>query len=784
VLFLATLLTLFGLHFALKLKLESSLTDTLPQNLPSVQLLQDISEKFGGLGHLSVVLHSPNPEQNESALLQLVKKLEDNPNIHILDYKKERDFLFQNKLLYIQLEDLEQIEERIESYLWEARTKYNPIVVNLLDKEATSEAFQPGNEERDIDFKDLEEKYFGKLKTYLGTSDRTTLLLRLFPSFDISDITQSKELYVAVQNSIASLPDSLNNIEWHFAGDVLENIQNEGRLLSEIKTSLWVSLSILFVCILLFFIRIPVGPILAFIPLAMGLVWTLALTYFLVGHFNFITLSLGVILWGLGLDSCLHLLARYQEEKRKNLSAEVAFETVTLETGPSIATGALTSAVAFFAITITDFKGFHEFGIIAGVGMLCTFLAVILVYPSLLIVLESKGLVPILGPKNQKQNQFKPKAYKHWKYHLAGLLLVSAALLNQGVQTYFEYDLQKLSFPNQNIQGDSLIQASGEALVSPTVVLAPSQEEAQRIAQTVRTYMEQDSLSPTIHSVMSLGDLLPKDQEEKLDIIQKIKTLVTPKVLKQATGNVKENLLQLKQSWDQQEIELQNLPQSFIKKFSSKGGDTEAFVFVFPSVNLDHGLNAVAFAEDTKEVQLQDTVYHTSGMAVIYSDLLGFMIPDTAKALLLTLLTVFILVLLNNKNLLATLVVFTPLILGILWTLGFMKLIHLEISYYNLIVLPAMIGIGIDNSVHLYHRYLEEGQGSLYFVLKRTGWVIWITTFTTAAGFLGLLLSSHGGLLSMGVTAVAGLGFTLLASYLFIPAILGYLDARLERKEP
>jgi predicted RND superfamily exporter protein len=113
-----------------------------------------------------------------------------------------------------------------------------------------------------------------------------------------------------------------------------------------------------------------------------------------------------------------------------------------------------------------------------------------------------------------------------------------------------------------------------------------------------------------------------------------------------------------------------------------------------------------------------------------------------------------------------------------------MKILGLRLNYFNLVVLPSMIGIGIDNSVHLYTRYQEEGLGSLKFVMRRTGLLIAITSFTSIAGFFGLIFSGHRGLFSMGITAVIGISLTLIASYLFVPVILGYIDTcRSSKKE-
>jgi predicted RND superfamily exporter protein len=163
---------------------------------------------------------------------------------------------------------------------------------------------------------------------------------------------------------------------------------------------------------------------------------------------------------------------------------------------------------------------------------------------------------------------------------------------------------------------------------------------------------------------------------------------------------------------------------------------------------------------------------------VVHADLLGLLIPDSRKALGLALLTMFLLVLLDVKSLRGTIVLILPLLFSLAWTLGALKLLGIKLNWYNLIAFPALLAYGIINGVHFYHRYLEEGRGSLVFVLRRTGEVTSVATLVGMAGFAGLAFSDHRGLSSLGITALIGLFMSLVAPLLIMPAFIGWLEER------
>ncbi|MFP4647397.1 MAG: MMPL family transporter [Candidatus Acetothermia bacterium] len=101
----------------------------------------------------------------------------------------------------------------------------------------------------------------------------------------------------------------------------------------------------------------------------------------------------------------------------------------------------------------------------------------------------------------------------------------------------------------------------------------------------------------------------------------------------------------------------------------------------------------------------------------------------------------------------------------------------MNFNFINLTISPLLIGIGIDNGLHLLHRWREEDtedgkKESIEVVFSRTGLAIATTSLTTIAVFGSLLIARTPGLRVLGFTALMGVGFTMLFSLTALPAIL------------
>lgn len=770
----ATALAFLCIRPIQNLEFRKNITDLLPDELPSVQLWKQAGQKFGGLGNLTLVFESQDPDANARAIAFAAQNLASHPDINLLEWKTEADFYREHKLLYVRLEDLQEIERRVESGYWLARQKRNPLILDLLDNDEKEGLLSQSG------FEDLEQKYFGTLKDHLGNVEGTIRLMRIYPSFDITDVEKARALNRDVDAMLEEMRRALGlpGLNAHKTGEMMHTINQEGRLYSHLLDSGKRALALSAAFLLLAFITLPMGAILAVIPIALALVYTLALASMIWGHMSLVSAPLSLLLSGFGLDGAIKLLDRYREERRKNLSAPVAFETLVLETGPAILTGMLVLGAVFLTLYLTRFKGFAEFALFAGMGTLCLIICVLLIFPCILMVVEPLGLLHAFGKRLFNFDRFHSRPFTRWKPFALGALALTLISLVVMPQRQFEMRLEKLGFRNADRAADSLLIAAGENMGDPAFFISPTVEESQAIATVLRARKVADTLTPTLGNIASLQDLLPAQQEEKLAIIRRLRKTMTPELIASAPEPLQSNLRKLDANWPTRPLSVDDLPQHYRSQFIGKTGQTAYFTFVFPTVDPKRNLNHVAFAADLRHLHLDGKTLQPSGRAVLYSDLLAQIIPDTRKVAVAACLTLLLLVFIDVRSVRATILLLTPVFLGLLWTLGALSLLRMPLSHFNLVAFPACVAMSLSSALLIYHRYLEEGRGALHYVLRRCGQTLLLCTVVGMATFAALPFSDHEGLRSLGVTALLGLFLSQAAVFLFMPAFIGYLETR------
>ncbi len=134
-------------------------------------------------------------------------------------------------------------------------------------------------------------------------------------------------------------------------------------------------------------------PLLGLLMLLVGMAWTFGYTTLVVGHLNILSISFAVILIGLGIDFAIHYLARYLELRHQGQLLRPALRETSTSVGSGIVTAALTTALAFFCATFTQFLGVAELGIIAGGGILLCGVATFIVLPAL-VSLSDQNVEP------------------------------------------------------------------------------------------------------------------------------------------------------------------------------------------------------------------------------------------------------------------------------------------------------------------------------------------------------------------------------------------------------
>ncbi|MBN2712978.1 MAG: MMPL family transporter, partial [Planctomycetes bacterium] len=120
-----------------------------------------------------------------------------------------------------------------------------------------------------------------------------------------------------------------------------------------------------------------------------------------------------------------------------------------------------------------------------------------------------------------------------------------------------------------------------------------------------------------------------------------------------------------------------------------------------------------------------------------------------------------------------------PIVLGLLFLFGLMSFGKIEFNFINVLAIPILIGLGVDNGIHLVERFYESGR-RIRPMIGDTGRAIMITTLTSMVGFGSLaapqyvpwLPGGYRGVSSMGILSILALFCSLVASIIVFPAIL------------
>ena len=145
---------------------------------------------------------------------------------------------------------------------------------------------------------------------------------------------------------------------------------------------------------------------------------------------------------------------------------------------------------------------------------------------------------------------------------------------------------------------------------------------------------------------------------------------------------------------------------------------------------------------------------------------------DAVKMAIVVLLVVILILVFSLRNIRQVIVASTALIIGLVWSMGLLGFINFtiglgHIGIYNVVVIPAILGLAIDSSIHLISSWTQNPDMTPRKLLDTTGRLVMASSITTIAGFAGALGISHKGLRTIGELAVSSISMFLLAAIIF-----------------
>ena len=170
----ATILSIFAGYFASQLarNIKTDFASLLPNDYKSVNELNRIKERVGGIGPLMVLITGDDLDEAVNFMQALADSLKSSPLISSLSiYDSKKEILRKNKLLYMKIDDLVAIQDRLNQYRETEKLKQSPLYFAFDDEEEIS-----------LDFSDIQEKY----------GDNNSSQVKIDPRFDKYILTKEK----------------------------------------------------------------------------------------------------------------------------------------------------------------------------------------------------------------------------------------------------------------------------------------------------------------------------------------------------------------------------------------------------------------------------------------------------------------------------------------------------------------------------------------------------------------------------------------------------------------
>ncbi|PTL81312.1 RND family transporter [Vitiosangium sp. GDMCC 1.1324] len=832
---LLVLLALFGVSLwgTTKLTINSNQLDLISQDLPEVKEVKRVIDMVGGSGYLMLALRADSEPTLKKVADDIAAKLmADKEHVRFITYKVPVEFVQQNMALFIKTEDLVEGKRRIMAWLKDQLRRNNPFFIEIQKTEPVK-----------LELTDLINKYssVGKKSIrddYYISNDRKMVLILIKPMWDSNQLGKTKDFVEQLRKDLAAYSaggvqlkedyDLMGNdklVAYGFTGSYKTAVDDSYAIEESLQPVSLIAFAAIFVITILAF-RKWVPTLIVASGTVIGTIITMGFTYITVGELNMITSILGGLLMGFGIDYGIHFIFRTRLELGQGKPYDQAIQDAVVNAGRPALVAAVVTSGSFFVLMRSEFRGFSQFGFLAGCG---TFIIGVLLFAWSPALLAIAGRINPTWPK-KLIGEMKPPATqsastgKELRIPRPGLML--------GVSTVIVGAMCALAIPwsDADVPTDkpaSLAERlkAGVRFNYNSRALIPEGQPSVRLQDEIsqRFNISSDPIAvytKTLEETKAVYDELtnPKNKEKysAIDQVVSIYTFVPPPETAAANAKIlaewKEELKDIDvaalppeaqdkaalfmKMLEARPFDVHGVPDIYASQFvhlpETKPENHGYLTFIYPNVDLWDGKKMLTFVDQTSHIptpEVKDASgkvlapameRRAAGAAPLFARLARIVLSDGKWAIFLVTLWILVMHFADFRDVKLALASVIPLTVGLAMMLGIMTLSDLHLNFMNIIILPILLGFGVSHGLYLLHRYLEGT--SPVVALRSVGAAVASSTLTTAAGFAALLAASHNGLKSMGIVACIGLITTLVVSFTVLAAVMQVMWDRLPRK--
>jgi hopanoid biosynthesis associated RND transporter like protein HpnN len=786
--------------------------------------------------NLLIVIDAPSPARADQFAAKLLAELRRDPSLyHSILLQGEGEFFERNGLLYLPLAGLEQLSDRLaaaQPLLGLLKARFDGAAV-LDVATRTLEARPDGGA---TDAAALAPFYAAVARTLdgaragepeplawnallaSGPEPSSRRLVVLQPALDFTRMQPATEAIAGIREIVARLNAAEPApVTVRLSGSVA--MEHE-ELSSVTRGATFAGIATLFMVVLVLYVALRSWRLLVIsvLTLFVGLSLTAAFAAAAVGHLNLLSIAFVVLNVGLGSDYVIHVLLRHRELLAEGHAVEPALIETLRGVGSSLVLCAVTTAAGFYSFIPTTFQGVSELGLIAGTGVFFGLLVSVTLLPALVA-----QFAPSLTVRSAR-TLIDPKIFVPFNRRPRLVLGATAVVIVAACASlpWLTFDSNPIHLRDPNSESVTTLlelAANGEAQMLNLAAVAPDHDTALGWAARLREL-------PEVRNVITVESLVPKDQQEKVAVLEDLGLLMGPTFaeltrappdpqrlagslatletasagrpealgLHAAAASVRTSLAaeqpadaerrlreldgaltsglpgelgRLAAGLRAQPFGREALPEPVAARFVGTQG--RELVEIVPAEDVSDNAAARRFI-----TAVHGVVAKATGLPVVYQEASSTVVRAFALAMLYAFVMVTAIIWAVLRDLKDTLLVIVPLLVATTVTAALTVFIDMPLNYANIIALPLLVGIGVDNGIHVVHRMRTDTAEQLFDT--STMRAVLTSGLTTVASFGNLAFSAHVGTASMGILLALGLAVSMAFTLIVLPAWLKRAD--------
>jgi len=570
---LLTALAVFtaGIVCAGRISIVTDAKEMLPQSNPYVQSFNQITEVFTSATMLITIEGSERKEMIEAAreLGQVIEQDQQlSEYVQAVQLQTDREFLYTWALMMQDNDDLEKSLRLLDDFtLAGFLTSFNDNLEDTYAGDDAEDEINSSREEREAaGFLSNMEQAADTMRKSLENPNRypieaaasdvadlfligdtwwfdregSMLIFSLIPNFQIDDIDSTMACMGRIRTLLDEAQRKRPSLVYGYAGDVAQNYDEQIALGSDsVIPSIIALLVILF--LFLFSFEKTRLVLMALAALIIGIVATLLVVSLTIGSLNILTSFFTVLLIGLGIDFGIHIITNLDRYRSDGLQPAQAITATYRNVAKAIILGAVTTAVAFYSLILTDSIAIRQFGVVAGTGVLITLLSELFVLPSLVLMFPARRYgqrkLPLF--RYSSMGKIGSNMEGRWRWAVIILSVGTLTLLAPHIsQLEFIYDMGEVG-PQESVSVRTQQKIEEKFGLSPLPVMtsARSLEETRRLTEEVKEV-------PMVAAVGSVSELIRESevQTANLRLITEARDAYQPVLAAALDGNQRETL--------------------------------------------------------------------------------------------------------------------------------------------------------------------------------------------------------------------------------------------------